>query len=91
MQQLLALDAQKTPVPSLLPGALAEVRTPLQLEVWREGLQYHPNRQFAEFVAKGIEQGFRIGLSYKKQPKANTTNPLSASQSPQVIDDYLEK
>ena len=89
MQKLLALEDQKAPVPRGLLGQLAEIQTPLRAQAWREGLQNHPDKQFAEFVVRGIEQGFCIGFNRKESLKPNATNLFSARQAPHVIHDYL--
>ena len=50
MRQLAALEAQRPQLSPTLQTVLAGIGTPLHLEAWREGLDNHPDRSFAQFI-----------------------------------------
>ena len=53
-------------------------------------LQYHPDREYAQFIVEGIQGGFRIGFDYGTNLCAdNPQNMVSAKQHPQPIQEYL--
>jgi len=39
---------------------LQQVRTPLKVSVWEECLRSHLDKEFSEYIIKGLKQGFRI-------------------------------
>ena len=74
------------------PEYLCGMSTPLQLSVWQNYLVYHPDQQFAQFILRGIQHGFRIGFNGEAViPKPCMSNMLSANEHPQVVASYLEE
>ena len=74
-----------------LPDYLSKVVTPLKLEAWQVALSDHPDQDFACYILRGIEAGFRIDFSSKPVSlKSKGVNLLSASQQPAIVDKYLE-
>ena len=51
----------------------------------------HPDKQFANYILKGIEQGFRIGCHVVSPLQSAKHNMLSASQHQEIIDNYLNE
>ena len=70
---------------------LARVSTPLSLQAWRQKLSKHPDVDYAQYILNGIEHGFRIGVQERGFFKSANRNMQSATQNPQVIEDYLNK
>ena len=64
-----------------LEGADAVV-TPLKWQEWSRELKEHPDKEWAEFLVRGICQGFRLGHDQSKvtaraDPASCTTQPSS--------------
>ena len=77
---------------SLPPRPLfATVATPLCLGAWKQHLRGHPDREFARFVFRGIEEGFPIGVDPMASLVSASRNMSSATENPQVIEDYIAK
>ena len=92
ISQLLALDNCRPLHARHLPPYLLQVTTPLLLGTWRNELKLHPDQQFADFILRGIESGFRIGFRYDRQAlRSRSNNMLSATEAPQVVSNYLEE
>ena len=90
MQQLASLDAQRPQQPQPhLPAKLQQITTPLHPHKWEELLQSYPDRDLAQYVVAGLRNGFRIGFNRDAKLTTCSHNMLSATQFPQVIDDYL--
>ena len=93
-QKLLRLEECKpraTDKEPTLPTTCRRVTSPLQLEFWRGQLAGHPDNDFAEFIVRGIEHGFRIGLDRSRTTlKPRRSNMVSAKEQPQVVQQYLE-
>ena len=70
---------------------LAHVHTPLNIREWQACLQRHPDTDFATYVLSGLQDGFRIGVREVHHLQSAKRNMHSASQNPQVINDYLEE
>lgn len=84
-QRVPPLDANK------LSGELCAIRTPLKVAAWERHLQSLPDRDCAEYLLKGLREGFRIGFDYRTSScRSAKRNMLSAIQNPQVVDEYLE-
>ena len=64
---------------------LSKVHTPLSLEAWRRCLQVHPDKDFADYILRGIERGFRIGANPEATLTSTNKNMQSAKQHPDVI------
>ena len=69
---------------------LTGIYTPLRLESWHKKLEQHPDQDFSSYILRGIENGFNIGVNPAVPLRPATRNMLSASQHPDVIDDYLQ-
>ena len=73
-----------------LPAALRGVQTPLQVERWERALRYHPDRWFADYLIRGMREGFRIGFNRQAcELKSVRRNMRSAEEFPEVVDAYL--
>ena len=70
---------------------IAEIKTPLVLQAWKEKLARHPDREYAEYILKGIEEGFRTGVDSRRSMTSSRRNMLSAQQHPEVITQYIVK
>ncbi len=69
-----------------------EIRTPVRVEKWKEGLATHPDRVFASYITSGLEQGFRIRFDYNnRQCRSAKRNIKSALENPGVADRYIKK
>ena len=66
LADLLALDRCRRASPGRhqVSPVLEGVISPLQWEVWREHLEAHPDRDYVEYLARGLREGFRIGFNY---------------------------
>ena len=90
-QQLLALDACRNKQQQL-PHALCTITTPMKREAWKKGLMSHPDQEFASYILRGIEQGFRVSFDANRtQLRQRSGNLLSATEQPEVIQTYLDK
>ena len=57
---------------------------------WEELLSEHPDRAFAGYIARGIQQGFRIGFDPGRcRLKARPANMPSAEEHPEVVSEYI--
>ena len=92
MDQLEALDRCRPQPRDLvaLPEKWSRVTTPLKSEEWERELKDLPDRRCAEFVIRGISEGFRLGFGYASHScRSAQVNMLSATTNPQVIEEYL--
>ena len=71
--------------------ALSAVTTPLRVQVWQQVLLHHPDRAFAQYICKGLEQGFRVGFQRGSPLKSAQANLGSASEHPGAIEDFVTK
>ena len=69
MDQLEALDRCRPQPRDLLalPEKWSRVTTPLKSEEWERELKDLPDQRCAEFVIRGISEGFRLGFGYASQ------------------------
>lgn len=74
-----------------LPQSARRITTPLNSGVWSAMLADHPDKQFVNYILKGIEQGFRIGCHVDSPLQSAKHNMLSASQHQEIIDNYLKE
>ena len=66
--------------------------SPLPPAIWAAALQRHPDRHLAEYVIRGLEDGFRIGFdSARRTLRPASRNMGSAYATPQVVSEYLQK
>ena len=92
MADLLELERCVPQEPRAIPPSLEAVVTPLRLPVWSSELRAHPDVEFARFIVRGLEQGFRVGFEYGNHTCTSAKrNMLSAVQHPQPIDKYITK
>ena len=70
---------------------IAEIKTPLVLLAWKEKLARHPDKEYAEYILKGIEEGFCTGVDSRRSMTSSRRNMLSAQQHPEVITQYIVK
>ena len=87
---LLWLEGNRSSATSWDPE-LSNVHTPLRLEAWHRRLQSHPDRDFVDYILRGIEKGFRIGANPEAILRPASRNMESAKQHPDVINEYLQK
>lgn len=89
---LLELERCVPSEPKVIPHTLLSVVTPLKRLAWVKELHSHPDREFIDFILRGLENGFRIGFSYSKHVCVGAKrNMLSASQHPEPIVAYISK
>ena len=78
------------PLPPQVPPSARAITTPLAVSAWRNLLISHPNRELVHFFLTGITHGFRIGFDHTScQLSSSRRNLHSASEHPEVIDEYL--
>ena len=74
-----------------LPDKCRHIVSPLKAAVWELLLNKHPDRQFVDYLIRGLHGGFRIGCSASAQElQSVSTNMPSATLHPEVIDKYLQ-
>ena len=71
--------------------SLGRVHTPLNTQAWELALAPHPDRAFARYLLRGINEGFRIGFDRACPLQSTHCNMLSARQYPDVVQAYLDK
>ena len=93
LEQLLMLEECRPVVETrMLPEKWCRIETPLKSEEWEWELRDLPDRQCAEYLVKGISEGFRLGYKYSNHRcRSASKNMLSAERNPRVIDEYLDK
>ena len=84
---LLALDACHPLNENLSSFTSSSVMSPLVLENWSGELSAHPDKIFAQYILRGISQGFRIGFNRSHHLSQNHSAMLT--QNPEVISQYL--
>ena len=91
MPDLLCLQAATPSASPYLPPELRVVHSPLHdhLDAWRTALGAHPDLQFASYILAGIQYGFRIGFSHRQQLVPAIRNAPSATEHPEVVEQYL--
>ena len=71
--------------------ALMPVSTPLAVDQWARALLAHPDRAYARYICEGLQTGFRVGFQRDSPLKSASANMTSATEHPDVIDEYLDK
>ena len=78
------------PLPPQVPPSACVISTPLAVSAWKNLLISHPNRELVHFFLTGITHCFRIGFDHAScQLSPSKRNLHSASEHPEVIDEYL--
>ena len=54
--------------------------SPLVVDQWERRLKLHPDQNFAEFIVRGLREGFRIGFDYASSKCERATRNMSAIQ-----------
>ena len=92
MEDLQRMDACRPSKAPPIRVELSRIATPLKIEIWREELRAHPDQVFAQYLVRGLEQGFRIGYRHESHScVAAKRNMVSACQHPEPIEAYLSK
>ena len=92
MNEIQAMDQCRPGIPSILPDKFVRVSTSLRAEEWEVRLRSLPDRRCAEFLIRGISEGFRLGFQHHDhQCSSAKDNMRSAVQNPRVVEEYLEK
>ena len=72
-------------------GRVGVVNSTLVASEWEAVLASYPDREFAAFVVRGIQEGFRIGFDYRRQSgRKASRNMRSAGENPEPIDRYVQ-
>ena len=90
MADLLCLDACR-PVQGHQCKELSVIATPLCQQEWERSLARHPDSAFARYICSGLKDGFRVGYSRNYPLKSTNRNMESATQHPEVVEEYLHK
>ena len=72
----------------LVPVKAREIVTPLIWQALKRGLDRHLDRWWAEYLVKGIREGFSRELC---ELRSNSRNMVSSGEQPQVVHTYLNK
>ena len=80
MEDFRALDSCR-PEPQGLPTSLQRVVSPLRVEAWQRYLAHHPDAEVAQYLLKGMAEGFRIGFD-----RAARRNLRSTREHQEVVD-----
>ena len=51
---------------------LSRIKTPLVVEEWEKLLSRHPDREYGDYLLRGMKEGFRIGFCYTNCAVSNT-------------------
>ena len=75
----------------MLQGA-EEVVTPLVWQQWEKELEDHPDREWVEFLVRGIREGFRLGRDQGAVTLSERGGSMyEASEHRGIIEEYLAK
>ena len=73
------------------PKVSVEVSTPLQADTCASLLAAHPDQWFAQFIVRGIQQGFRIGFDRSKGASCRPSKGNMSIPQPELVTQYLER
>ncbi len=90
MADLLCLDACR-PEQDHQCKELSVISTPLRLHEWERSLVNHPDSAFARYICSGLKEGFRVGYRRNYTLSSSSHNMESATQHPEVVDEYIHK
>ena len=75
---------------SQVPAELQQVQTLLQIKEWEKSLRAHPDREFCDYLLRGMRSGFRVGFHYAHSSSWRVkSNKKSALENAEVVDEYL--
>ena len=86
MDDFLALETLPSVAPWIVHPHLQHITTPLRAEAWQTHLASHPDQDFAQYLVRGIQQGFSIGIQRNTSCRWAKRNLRSAYEHPEVID-----
>ena len=86
---LLALESASPTRPSTPYDAT--LVSPLKPQAWERALVSIPDRQFTDFLVRGLRRGFRIGVAQGVHFKPARRNLRSAYEHPDVVTAYLQR
>ncbi len=90
---LLALE-RCTPAPGppiSIPGAVRAVRSPLNVNAWKEALRDHPDQRFVKYMLAGLVKGFHLGFERSFGLFSARRNLPSAVEQEDILAGYIEK
>ena len=85
----MALQRCAAQPPKAVPPELAVQTSPLVWQDWARALASHPDRRFADYVVRGVRDGFRVGYEPTSKCTQAGRNMQSARDHPEVISVYL--
>ena len=88
MNDLARLDACAPRARRRLPARFRRVATPVDRLQWRALLRTHPDSRFVDYVLRGFEHGFRIGLN-SSHHRRTARNFRSAATHASVVRGYF--
>ena len=84
MAHLQEFERRTTNTPT--PVWLQRVSTPLNGREWAKVLADHPDKEFQEYILRGINEGFRIGFNYEmNRCRPAASNMHSATEHSQIV------
>ena len=87
---LLALERVSVESEPETPGrATVAVSGFLPLQEWSPYLRSHPDADFADFMRRGLSQGFRIGFNYRHPLRPAPGNFRSVNDNPRTVNQYI--
>ncbi len=90
--QLLELERVSDGVKSQPLTGADSVVIPLKWQEWRRELENHPDKEWVEFLVRGIRQGFQIRHNKRSGSlDSSSKNMFNAREHEAVIQDYLEE
>ena len=91
MQDLHTLEKRVPQLRGALPASACKVLTPLKVASWADAPKDYPDRELAEYLLRGIDQGFHIGFDYSRYCcKKAKSNMMSAVRNAKAVEDYLQ-
>ena len=92
-RDLLRLDSRRASTTlAEIPMELQRVQTPLRVREWERSLVAHPDKEFCNYLVRGITEGFRVGFRYSSCSCTRAkSNMQSAVSNPKVVEEYLAK